>query len=351
MADVTYIPEGNQGNNNVLPWMLASQGGFGGMNNAWPWLFAMNGGGFGGFGGWGGAGLGGGILGFILGALVGNRGGLFGGGNDSAGLLANQISGDTGRELIMNAINGTDADVRLLATTLNADVNEVRSALSTVQLAIQNVGAQVGMSGLQVVNAIQAGDANLSHQLCECCCNMRQQVEGQGYQNQLRTVEQTGILSNAISGVKQEIAENRAAQQLSDCQQTYALTDTMNRNYLALDNKIDALESSRKDREITALTAKVAQLESQNFTTGVVGGAIAPVNAALNAIAREVDDIKCKLPQTVSVEWPNLAAVNMTPYVSGGFYQGGYGNGNYYGPGYGWGWGNGFGGFGNGFNF
>ena len=341
MADVTYIPEGNNQGNNLLPWVLANNnGGFGG-NNAWPWLLAMNGGGFGGFGGWGGAGLGGGILGFILGALVGNNGGfggLFGGGN-SAGLLSNQISGDTGRELIMNAINGTDADVRLLATTLNADVNEVRSALSTVQLAIQNVGAQVGMSGLQVINAIQSGNAEMANQLCRCCCDQRQLTVEQGYQNQLRTVEQTGILGNAISGVKQEIAENRAAQQLSDCQQTYALTDTMNRNYLALDNKIDALESSRKDREITALTAQVAKLESQNFTAGAIGSAIAPVNAALNAIAREVDDIKCKQPSTVSVQYPNLAAINMTPYVSGGYYQGGFGNGNYFGPG--WGWGNG----------
>ena len=95
----------------------------------------------------------------------------------------------------------------------------------------------------------------------------------------------------------------------------------------ALDNKIDALESSRKDREITALTAKVAQLESQNFTTGVLGSAIAPVNAALNALAKEVDDIKCKQPSTVSVQYPNLVAMNATPFI------GGYGSG--YGYGYG----------------
>ena len=349
MADVTYIPEGNSQGNNVLPWMLASNGGFGGMNNAWPWLFAMNGGGFGGFGGWGGAGLGGGILGFILGALIGNNGGfggLFGGGggNQGAAFLSSQISGDTGRELIMNAINGTDADVRLLATTLNADVNEVRSALSTVQLAIQNVGSQVGMSSLQVVNAIQAGNAQLSHQLCECCCNMRQQVAEQGYQNQIATLNQTNQLGHAIAGVNENIAANRAAQQLSDCQQTYALTDTMNRNYIALDNKIDALESSRKDREITTLTAQVAKLESQNFTAGAIGSAIAPVNAALNALAKEVDDIKCKQPSTVSVQYPNLIAMNATPYVSGGYYQGGFNNGgNYYGPGWGFGFNNGWG--------
>lgn len=70
-----------------------------------------------GLGGWGG-----GILGFILGILLGN-GGFFGnngwGGN---GNLGNLINNDNNTDLVMNAINGTDADVRLLATTLNADM-------------------------------------------------------------------------------------------------------------------------------------------------------------------------------------------------------------------------------------
>jgi phage terminase Nu1 subunit (DNA packaging protein) len=104
----------------------------------------------------------------------------------------------------------------------------------------------------------------------------------------------------------------------------------MNRNYLALDNKIDQLESNRKDREITALTAEVATLKSQNFTTGVVQQAVAPVIGQLNGLAREVDDIKCRMPETVSVQYPNLQVYNATPYVSGGIYPNGF-------------WGNGFG--------
>ena len=152
------------------------------------------------------------------------------------------------------------------------------------------------------------------------------------------------VVANAVAlkrefpGVRTAIESKAAADQLAMCQQTYTLTDTMNRGILALDNKIDALESNRKDREITALTAQVAKLESQNFTAGIVQQAVAPVNSALAALAREVDDIKCKQPSTVSVQYPNLVAVNATPYVSGGFYQGGYGNGAYYGPG--WGYGN-----------
>ena len=319
MADVTYIPEGNNQGNNILPWMLAGNGGWGGMNNSWPLLFAMNGGGFGGFGG---GGFGAGVLGFILGALIGNNGGFGGlfGGNNSTGLLANQISGDTGRELIMQAINGTDADVRLLATTLNADVNEVRSALSTVQLAIQNVGAQVGMSGLQVINAIQSGNADMANQLCKCCCDQRQLTVEQGYQNQLATMAQTNTLGNAISGSGQ-----RTVDAIAD------LKTTMVKEFCDV-----------KEREMQSKIDTQAEIITQLRNEADNARQTNQIAAMISPIAREVDDIKCKMPNTVSVNWPNLMAVNTTPYVSGGFYQGGWGNGgNYFGPGWG-GWGNGF---------
>ncbi len=313
MADtVIYDPSSqNQGMNGALPWLLAGQnGGFGGMNNAWPWLLAGGGMGFGGFGG---AGLGAGILGFLLGALINNNGfgGLFGGGGNGSGaaFLSNQISGDTGRELIMNAINGTDADVRLLATTLNADVNEVRSALSTLQLAIQNVGSQTGMSKLEVLNGIQAGNAALSHQLCECCCNMRQQVAEQGYQNQLRTVEQTNTLGTAISANGQ-----RTVDAIAD------LKTTMVKEFCDARERDMQAEINNKADLITQLRSKADNAEQTQRFLG-----------AFAVLDQKITELAAKQPQTVPVTWPNLAAVNTTPYVSGGYYQGGF-NG-FYGPG------------------
>lgn len=309
------------------------------------WMAMNNGGLFGNGSGWGG-----GILGFLLGLWFGNGGwgngfGGFGGGNAGAGFLSNQISNDAGRELLMNAITSqgeaSRTAVQSLATALGQDFNLVNAGVQTIQSALSTLAIQQAVSVPQIINSIQSGNADLASQLCRCCCDQRQLTVEQGYQNQLATLAQTNALTSAIAGVNENIAANRAAQQLSDCAQTYALTDTMNRNYLALDNKIDALESSRKDREITALTAKVAQLESQNFTTGIIGSAMAPVNAALSSLAKEVDDIKCKQPSTVSVQYPNLVALNATPYVSGGYYQGGF-NGLY---------GAGLPGFGGGFNF
>lgn len=258
----------------------------------------------------------------------GNNGfGGFGGfgGNGGAGFISNQLNNDSGRELIMNAItNQGEASrtaIQTLSTMLGQDFNLVNASIQSAQNTLNQIANTQGMSTLQLINAVQAGDANLASTIQKCCCD-----------NQLALCQQTNALQNGINNVGQQVAAKAASDQLAMCNQTYALTDTMNRNYLALDNKIDAMESSRKDREITALTAQVAKLESQNFTAGIVQQAVAPINAQLNGLAREVDDIKCKLPNTVNVEYPNLVAVNTSPYMGGfyggfnGFYGNGFGN-------------------------
>ena len=327
MAEIYSIPDGNA-NSGVgnIPFSIPI-GGFG------------NNGGF-----FGGNGLGNDIGGLITLAIVAsifgwNNGGGFGfggnGGNGAAGFLSNQISNDTGRELIMQAITNQGEASRTatqtLSTMLGQDFNLVNTSIQGIQNALNTIAANQGMNALQVINAIQSGNASLGAQFQQSCC-----------QNQLAMCQQTntiqqGLNANAVAaqqgfaGVQQSIAAKSAADQLALCQQTYSLNDTMNRNYLALDNKIDALESNRKDREITALTAENAQLKSQNFTAGVVQQAVAPLNAQLAGLAKEVDDIKCQMPNTVNVQYPNLVAMNATPYVSGGFYgQGwnGFGNGN-----------------------
>lgn len=148
-----------------------------------------------GLGGWGG-----GILGFILGILLGNNG-MFGNGFGGYGGygVANQLNNDNNTDLVLNAINGTDADVRLLASTLNTDINDVTSAIHSVQNAIQQVGAQNGMGFLQVVNSVQSGNAAISRQLCECCCENRLLTTQQGYEGRIQTIEQTNSLNNTIN--------------------------------------------------------------------------------------------------------------------------------------------------------
>ena len=301
MAEIYQLPEGNSNNGTNIPFSIPI--GFGGYGNGF-------GNGFGSFN----------SIADLFGlAIIAS---MFGWGNGAGqlGFLSNQLNNDSGRELIMNAITSqgeaSRSAIQNLATALGQDFNLVNSGVQNVQNALSNLALQQAVSVPQIINSIQSGDAALASQLCKCCCD-----------NQLALCQQTNAIQNSIDGVNQNISATRAAQQLADCQQTYALTDTMNRNFLSLDNKIDALESNRKDREITALTAELAQLKSQNFTTGIVQQAVAPVVGQLSNIQNEIDDIKCKMPATVSVQYPNVMAVSTTPYLGGFYGNGYYGNG------------------------
>ena len=204
--------------------------------------------------------------------------------------------------------------IQALATTLGQDFNLVNAGVANVQNTLSNLALQQAVSVPQIINAIQNGDAAMTSAFQKCCCD-----------NQLAMCQQTNTLQNAINGVGNKVDAKAAADQLAMCQQTYALTDTMNKNFIALDNKLDAMKSSRKAREITALTAEVASLKSQNFTTGVVQQAVSPVLGQIASLAKEVEDIKGKMPNTVPVQYPNLQVVNSTPYM-GGFYGNGFGN-------------------------
>ena len=101
-----------------------------------------NGGGFGGNGNW--------IWILFLWLIWGWGGNGNWGGNGANGFLSNQISNDSGRELLMNAIQGNSTAIQNLANLLNTEVNTVQNGIFTLNNAITSVGTQVGMSGLQI---------------------------------------------------------------------------------------------------------------------------------------------------------------------------------------------------------
>lgn len=294
MADsITYIPDSNQANN-ALPWMMAGNGGLGGFGGGW----------------------GAGIIGFILGALIGNNGfgGLFGGNGGNAagtGYLANALNNDTGRELIMQGINGNHEALANLSNILHADVASVQSALNAVSLGIQNVGSQVGMSSLQVINAIQSGNAALASQLCDCCCSMKQVVSQQGYENQIATLNQTNTLSNAIGangrGITDAIADLKTSMVSEFC--------------AARERDMQAKIDTQADI-ITQLRGAADNAAQTNQILGAVNALVAPLQ-------KQVTEIEAKMPNTIPVQYPNVVAVNNTPYTGG--YGFGYGvNGSSY---------------------
>lgn len=263
--------------------------------------------------GWfGGNGLAGGALGFLLGLVFGNGWGGwggFGGGNNGAAAasLGAQATANSNTELLMNAINGTDADIRALATMSNSDFDSMKTALATLNAGLTNVGSQIGLSSLQVVNAIQSGNASLASQLCQCCCENRLLTTQQGYEARIQTIEQTNQLGAQADRNTKSITDAIAAQ-----------TVAMNDGFCAIKER--ELQS-RIDAQAEVITQLRGQIDNANQT--------AQIAAMLAPIKSEVDSIKASQPNTVPVQWPNLVAMNNTPY-SGGFYGYGFGNGGSY---------------------
>jgi len=93
--------------------------------------------------------------------------------NNRNGQLENLINNDSGRELLMQAIQGNQNTISQLSTSLGCDINSVKSAINSVMTQIQNVGNQVGMSGQQIINAIQAGNCTIAGKIADCCCENR----------------------------------------------------------------------------------------------------------------------------------------------------------------------------------
>lgn len=287
-SKIMMFPE--MGSNNIDPNLLLAlnnNGGFGGNN--WIWILFL----------------------WLIWGANGWGGNNWGGNN---GFLSNQIANDSGRELLMNAIQGNGNAIRDLAGLLNTEINTVQNGIFTLNNAITSVGTQVGMSGLQIQNAIQSGNASIASQICQCCC-----------ENRLAIANQTNTLQS-------QMAANQAADQLAVCQQTNALSNQAERNTrdivdaiqsqsVMINDKFCDLEKRELQDKINTLTADNALLRSNADNAAQT----AFINEKFNTVATELAAIKASQPNTVPVQWPQLTAVNTTPYM--GSWYGGFGNG------------------------
>ena len=249
-----------------------------GANSMWP--LAMANGGFG-ANGWGG-----GILGFLAGILFGGLwggngfGGWGGNGAGAAGMYANDSAT---RDLIIQGINGNHEAISTLSSTLHTDLGDVQQALSTLSVGLANVGAQVGMSSLQVVNAIQAGDAVLGRQICESICSVNSNITNQGYEARIATIEQTNQLGSQADRNARSITDAIAAQ-----------TTLITKEFC------DLKERELEDK-IVSLTAANSALKSQIDNANQTAAIESYVASLVNPVISDVRAIKASQPATVTV--------------------------------------------------
>lgn len=303
--DGVYVfqdPNANRSNGfcDIAALAALGNGGFGGMNNPlwmmfmYPFILpfmSMYGNGFGGFGGFG--------------------------GNAGAGYVANQLNNDVGRDLIVQAINGRADALGQLAQITNSNIDEVRSAINLVSSKLCDFGAQLGMSGLQVINEVQSGNANIAKQLCECCCENRLAIA-----NQTNAIQAQVAANHAATQL--QIAQNEATSQLSVCQQTNQLGSQADRNTNTVLNAI-ANQNTMITKEFCDLKERELQnkINTQSDIITQLRGQISndaqsrQFMEGLRALDDKIDAIAAKQPNTVPVQYPNLVAANATPFVGG----------------------------------
>lgn len=229
------------------------------------------------------------------------NGGLFGGDgygcNSQLSQIQDTLNTNQGNTLLMDAIKGNSNAIGQLSSTLNCNHNAVTAAINAVQSSICNVSNQVGMSGAQVINAINSGDTMLANTLQSCCCDIKTDVLKMGYENQINNLQQSQLIQNGFSQVGYASAE-----------QTCSLKQNANDNTSRVIAKLDAIEDSRKDREIATLTAALTAANSR-----------AERQAELAPIYKQLNEIACKQPQTVTLPYSCATAVP-TNLVYGGLY-------------------------------
>lgn len=192
----------------------------------------------------------------------GNGNGIFGGGNNN---------NSTEREMLLSAIQRNGVDISQLASTLNCSVGKIDAAIGQVATQICNLAGQQGLGFQQVVNAIQAGNCSLAGQIANCCCDLKQ----------------------AIGGVNVGLERGFSSVAYETQRQTCDLKQAASDNTSAIIAKLDAIEDSRKDRELAEKDRIIATLTARSER-----------QAELQPIYNALSDIKCNQPPVKKISCP-----------------------------------------------
>jgi hypothetical protein len=277
--DPAYLT-GLVGNNN---------GGFFG-NNAWEGIIAL----------------------IVVAAIFGNGNFGFGGfgGNGN-----NVVASTAEREMLMSAIQRNGVDLSQLAQSINCSNDRLRDAIGDVSSQICNFAGQNGLSFQQVINSIQSGNAALASQLCNCCCDIKQLISESNYLTERGFCNTNQTLTKGFSDIGYAFRD-----------QTCNLEKAGSANTAAIIAKLDAIEDSRKDRELAEKDRVIATLTARSER-----------QAELQPIYTALQEIQCNQPEVKKISCPTQYvplnnAINATygliPTYCGYGYGAGFGFGN-----------------------
>lgn len=306
-SKIFMFPDGNKSSSNndlaTLMALMNNGGGFG--NNSWMWVIFL----------------------FFLYPLMRN-GGLFGGfggngGCNGFGSLANMVNNNDGRDLLMQAINGNGAAIQNLANMFNTSSSMIQSAINQLNNAVTQVGCKIDSSAGALLNAGTQNTMTLANQLATCCCNLKTAITEGNYQNQIATIQQTDTIKESVGSVGNAVTRGFA-------DVGYALRDQTCNIEKSVDGVGDRVIARLDAAEKSAMRDKISSLQTQLTTehqTAIFGQQIAaavnPLASSLAGIQKEVNEIKCAQPSTVTTPYQPFVAVPncvAAQYGFGGLY-------------------------------
>lgn len=253
-----------------------------------------------------------GIIALIVVAAIfgnGNGNGIFGGGNNNS----------AEREMLMSAIQRNGVDLSQLAQTIGVSNDRIHDAIGNVSTQICNLAGQNGMSFQQVINSVLSGNATLASQIAECCCKTQTAIQESNYLTERGFCNTNQTLAKGFSDIGYAFRD-----------QTCNLEKAGSANTAAIIAKLDAIEDSRKDRELAEKDRVIATLTARSER-----------QAELQPIYSALQEIQCNQPPVKKIACPEqYVPINTGINATYGLIPTycGYGYGNFGFP-YGTGWG------------
>jgi hypothetical protein len=213
----------------------------------------------------------------IVAAIFGNGNFGFGGwGNNGNG--ANLVASTAEREMLLSAIQRNGVDLSQLASAINCSVGRVHDAVGDVSTQICNLAGQNGLSFQQTINAIQSGNAAISTQLCNCCCEITKAISDSNYLTERGFCNTNQILSQGFSSVAYE-----TQRQTCDIEKAIAASTAQ-------------IMEGQRAAEMRDLQDKLDALREKNAQQAVMlnnAQQTAQFSAMLAPIASDLAELKC----------------------------------------------------------
>ena len=192
-------------------------------------------------------------------------------------------------QVIVDAVKGNGAAINQLATTLNCDVNSIKTTLCALDKSILQVGNQLGMSTQQIINAVQAGNCEITRAIENCCCSMKSIA----YENRIQNMEQTNQLTALINAGVNQIGNRIDAQTLA-----------MNAGFQGIKDYLTG-------EKISALQLENSQLRQTNVIQAVVDAATTPIQTRVQEILARVPS--APVPAYPAPQYANGYAFGVIP--------------------------------------